>query len=238
MMVRMALAVALGICVVTGCANNPGAGTDTATRDAAPSTAPTTTSTTTPATTVDTRPKLFDGTPEVAPGTSVVDRLDLPIAITVPPGWTTFADVALLGPDGSYLAFWNILDVYQDACRWTIGGAGIGPTVADLVAGLIAQVGTETTEPRPVEVDGFTGTELGLSASPDLDFAVCDEGEFNVWTQPNGPERGYLVPGESETLWILDLDGSRGVINFGSFGPMSPAAAAQIADMLASLDIG
>jgi hypothetical protein len=210
----------------------------TPTADASTTTKPTTTSATMPTTTTEPRPELFDDSPEVAPGNYVVDRLAVPIAITVPPGWMTFADIALLGPDGSYLAFWNILDVYLDACRWKLGQAGIGPTVADLVAGLVAQVGTETAEPRSIEVDGYTGTELGLSSWPSLDFAACDDGEFNLWTQPDGPERGHIVPGETETLWILDLDGSRGVINFGSFGPMTPAAGAQIADMLASLDIG
>jgi hypothetical protein len=277
-MLRTALRLALGICIVTACASNVDDRASSAANRAAASTAPTsstpntpdatstsemttitatpstsgiaptadtsttvtqaTTSTTLPTTTIETRPELFDGSPEVAPGTYVVDRLAVPMAITVPPGWTTFADVALLGPDGSYLAFWNVLDVYLDACRWKLGEAGIGPTVADLVAGLVAQEGTDTAEPHSVEVDGFTGTELGLSSPPSLDFAACDDGEFNLWTQPNGPERGHIVPGEAETLWILDLDGSRGVITFGSFGPITAAASEQIADMLASLNIG
>jgi hypothetical protein len=189
------------------------------------------------ATTVDTRTPLFDGTPEVAPGSYVVDRLAVPIGLTVPAGWSTFGDFALLGPDGSYVAFWNVADVFRDACHWTGGIAGIGPEVEDLVAGLVDQSGSDTTEPRPLDVDGFTGSELVLSA-PAVDFTTCDGGDFKVWVESDGGERFYDRPGETETLWILDLAGTRGVINFGSFGPMSAAAKAQIEEIVGSLDIG
>jgi hypothetical protein len=190
-----------------------------------------------PATTTDSRPRLFDHDGELAPGTYVVDTLGRPIHITVPAGWSTFGAFALVGPDGSYLAFWDVADVFLDACRANSGLAGIGPTVADLVAGLGAQGGSETTDPLPLAVDGFDGTELVLSAPPSVDFASCDGGEFRVWIDDEGGDRFYSAPGEVETLWILDLDGERGVINFGSVGPMSGEAQAQIEAMLASLDI-
>ena len=87
-----------------------------------------------------------------------------------------------------------------------------------------------------MQVDGFAGTELVVSA-PLADFAACDDGVFNVWIEHSGAVRSYLQPGETETLWILDLAGTRGVINFGSFGPMSAAAKAQIEEMVGSLDL-
>ena len=225
-----------GLCIfATGCtadanpASTSVAGQPTIASPAAP--AATTSTATGP-------PNLFNSGPDVAPGTYSVNSFDVPIEITVPAGWTTWEDMGLDGPDSSYLTFFTVNDVYLDACNWPAGKAGIGPTVDDLVAGLVAQKSLQTTTPQPLDIDGFTGVELVVTSAADIDFASCYTGEFAVWTVAGGYQIPLDTPGEQRTVRILDLNGDRAVIVSGSSGTLMPGTDAQIKQMVDSLELG
>ena len=64
------------------------------------------------------RSPLFDGEPEVAPGTHVADGFGVPFEITVPDGWTEFGGFALLGPDDTFVSFWSPTALPTNACQW------------------------------------------------------------------------------------------------------------------------
>ena len=131
-------------------------------------------------------------------------------------------------------------DVYKDPCNWGAGKAGIGRTVDDLVAGLQSQPGLVTSAPRPLNVDGFTGTELVFSTPADLELSTCYTGTFALWSiESAGPIDRQIDsrPGDTGTVWIFDLNGKRGVISFGSDDPKSDTSA-QLKYMVGSLTIG
>jgi len=184
-------------------------------------------------------PNLFNSGPEVPPGTYSVDSFDVPIKITVPAGWSTWMDMGLDGPDSSYLTFYTVQDVYLDACNWAAGKAGIGPTVDDLVIGLLGQKNLQTTTPQPLNIDGYTGVELVTTSQSD--YTSCYTGTFAVWTLPTSPANLQITmdkPGEVRTVRILDLNGDRAVIVSGSWGTPTAATDAQIDEMIASIEIG
>ena len=203
----------------------------------APSTdAPTTTTTAAPAAPA---PRLFDQAGPLAAGTYLVDKFGTPLHVTVPAGWTTFGDFVLMSPEGfeaGYLGFWDVDDVNLDACHWN-GRANVGPSVDELVAGLVGQLGMDVTAPTAIEVDGRAGQAVTLSPA-DVDPATCDEGTVSPWFEADGDSRFYAAPGETETVWIVDLDGHRAVLNAGSVVEVTPATRAQLDEMLASIRIG
>jgi hypothetical protein len=183
--------------------------------------------------------RLFDREGTLDAGTYQVDKFGTPLQVTVPAGWSTFGDFALLSPEGfeaGYLGFWDVDDVNLDACHWH-GRANVGPSVDDLVAGLVSQHGMDVTEPTAIELDGRPGQAVTLSPA-DVDPATCDEGVVSPWFEPDGDSRHYAAPAETEVLWIVDLDGHRAVINTGSVAEMTPATRAQLDEMLASIRIG
>ncbi len=175
----------------------------------------------------------------LAAGTYLVDKFGTPLHVTVPAGWTTFGDFVLMSPEGfeaGYLGFWDVDDVNLDACHWN-GRANVGPSVDELVAGLVGQLGMDVTAPTAIEVDGRAGQAVTLSPA-DVDPATCDEGTVSPWFEADGDSRFYAAPGETETVWIVDVDGRRAVLNAGSVVDVTPATRAQLDEMLASIRIG
>lgn len=239
-------AFVLGLCLfAAGCTSDAG-GAVTSTSSVgdptspAPATSAAPTFTSGSSSTVDGLPKLPAGIDvPVEPGTYVLDGLGTPIEVTVPAGWTAFDGVVLHAPDNAYLAFltgpW---DVYTDACQWVDAEAKTGPSVADLVTGLVAQVPTTNTPPRDMTVDGYSGTELTVASPPDLDFSTCYGGQYTLMINELRMQSPMLTPGESQTMWILDLNGERGIVTYGSLTSTSPATKAQLDAMLDSLKLG
>ena len=239
--------VTLSCCMAAVLASACGGSDDTTTAPPDPpttgattATAPTTTTTPEtpkPTTTVSgpPAPRLFDKEDPVEAGTYVVDKFGEPMHVTVPAGWSTFGDFALLSPEGfelGYLSFWDVDDVNLDACHWN-GRAKVGSSVDDLVAGLVGQLGMDVSEPTAIEVDGRAGQSLTLSPA-DVDPATCDEGTISPWFEADGDSRFYASPAETETVWVLDVDGHRAVITAGSVLGMTPTTRSQLDDILTS----
>jgi hypothetical protein len=235
------------VALVAGCAGDDGSSAappPTTGRPAVTTTEPppATTTTDAPGTTTATppvAPPLFDRAGPLEAGTYLVDKFGTPLHVTVPAGWSTIGDFAVLSPDGfesGYLGFWAVDDVNLDACHWR-GRANVGPSVDDLVAGLVGQLGMDVTEPTAIEVDSRPGQALTLSPA-DVDPATCDEGIVSPWFEADGDSRFYRTPTELETVWVVDLDGHRALVSAGSVVDMTPATRSQLDEMLASIRIG
>jgi hypothetical protein len=231
----------LALCVAVAILSAACSGSDASSADPRPgattSAAPTTTNPTAPP--AAPAPRLFDQD-VLDTGTYLVDKFGTPLHVTVPAtGWSTFADYALTSPEGfevGYIGFWEVDDVTLDACHRN-ERANIGPSVDELVTALVAQGGMDVTEPAPIDVDGRAGQSVTLSPA-DVDPATCDDGVVSPWFESDGDARFYVQPSETETLWIIDIDGRRAVINVGSVIQMTPATRAQLDEMLASIRIG
>ncbi len=121
--------------------------------------------------------------------------------------------------DGQGMSAWTVGNVYAEPCHWsgTLLDPPIDPSVDGLVAGLANQKETHATAPADVSLSGYTGKYLELTTPARIDPADCDGGEFRTWTHSMGGQRN-TEPGQRDLLWIVDVDGTRVVID-SALGP-------------------
>jgi hypothetical protein len=171
--------------------------------------------------------------------------------ITVPQGWQ-MVDGWIVNrprPDRDIppvaVQFWDVDQVYGHPCQWDGTLFQPGPTVDDLANALVDVPMRNATEPIEVTIDGYAGMYLEWSVPADLEvigdseFPACDstsEGhnDFLSWTGKGwGTDRFHQGAGQVDQLWILDIDGSRLVIDAFS---MPYATAEERTELLAVVE--
>ena len=202
---------------------------------------------------------------QYGPGTYFVDEINgtptARISFTVGAGWKDISPgEEIMQPDIGGINFSRPDRVFSDACHWSDGYyPGPVATVDGLVAAFSQQGGwVDVTGPSDISVDGYAGKALQRSAPAEL--SDCSTMGFHYsprirheWEGGRPPvlrsweNAGPYEPGEVETLWILDIDGTVVVINTRLFpsattgakalaGP-SAAARAEFAAVLDSIRI-
>jgi hypothetical protein len=124
------------------------------------------------------------------------------------------------------MGFADVANLYKDPCHWQTAGVTnppVGPSVEDLVDAFAAQADFTASTPTKVSLAGFSGSYVELTLDAGLDFSNCDEGTVHSWVDVNGRSRYYQGPGQIEQFWILDVGGTRLVIE-GSFFPEASVA--------------
>ena len=134
-------------------------------------------------------------------------------------------------PDDHGIIFVIVNNVYADACD---PGAGamtpeLGPTVDDLATALATQAGTESSDPVPVTIDGHDGLYLDYSYPGD----EC--AHLTRWPTSAGDR--LALSGERDQVWILDVDGTRLVVDAFSFPGTSDEDLAEMREMIENLDL-
>jgi hypothetical protein len=161
--------------------------------------------------------------------------------------------------DLGFMVFSRPYAVFSDACHaGAAGDSGPVATVDGLVAALIEQRGwADVTAPSDISVDGYAGKAFQRTVPADI--SDCETAIYGPRTKPanlftTSPRfrswEGYpgglfelYEPGEVETLWVLDIDGTVVVIHTrllpsvttGARALAGPSAAAR-ADFAAVLD--
>jgi hypothetical protein len=156
--------------------------------------------------------------------------------------------------DLSFMALSHPGVVFSDACHWE-NGYQLGPvdTVDGLVAALREQRGwAEVTDPSDISVDGYAGKAFQRTAPADM--SDCDTTfwgphfyhAFQSWQREEGALTPitagnfaglFYDPGQIETLWVLDIDGTVVVINTRPRPEASAAARVELAAVLDSIRI-
>jgi hypothetical protein len=134
-------------------------------------------------------------------------------------GYTGLNGVVFGTDGGQGMSAWTVANVYADPCRWagTLLDPPIDPSVDGLVAGLASQKGRHATPATDVSLSGFTGKDMEVTTPSRMDPADCDGGEYRTWTHPLGGQRS-LEPDQRDLLWIVDVEGTRVVID-SALGP-------------------
>ena len=149
------------------------------------------------------------------PGTYVVSTLDPDfdashrITITVPDGYEGFEGFAVLSRGTQTgVSAWVVGNVYDDPCHR--GGTPLDPTVVPpvdrLVVALTDQRGVRASTPIDIEIDGFAGVYLERTVPTRTKLTDCDGHEFRTWLGTDYSAR-YILPGQLDLLWIVDVDG-------------------------------
>jgi hypothetical protein len=169
------------------------------------------------------------------------------LLLTVPaPGWFTI-DTWFLGKDVVGDDFYDITlipydvgNVYRDPCDWQGHPLDppVGPTVDDLAAALVAQDGPGAPAPTDVTVGGYAGKKVELSIPESVDTHACDSGDYGRWSPAANPS--WYGPftygrGQHDTVYILDVDGTRQVIDTNYQPGTSEADLAELEQLMASI---
>lgn len=165
------------------------------------------------------------GLNEIAPGGAEIP----PILITVPDGWNSLDGWVLhrgaLGEPSVAVMFWDVDEVYGHPCQWSGTLFDPGPSVEDLTDALVDIPLRNASPPTDVTLDGYAGKYLEWSVPADIEmndegnFPECDAGpdghhDFNSWTGNGWASNRYQQgPGQVDQLWILDVNGSRLVVD-------------------------
>jgi hypothetical protein len=191
------------------------------------------------------------------PGTYFIDPdLDpstpLRVVYEVPfEGWSMWIGATKVGDDGHVaVSITTVTNLVRHGCRdhsWA--DPPVGPSVDHLAAALADLAPFRVTSPpRDVTIYGYSGKYLELTV-PDLRvegegddrrFAGCIDGNLKSWVAAiDAAEEGDAFygyngePGRTEEFWILDVDGTRLVIEAN----WSPASTRKdVAEMRAILD--
>jgi hypothetical protein len=165
-------------------------------------------------------------------------------------GWAQWIGAAKPADDGFVMvSITTVTNLVRHGCRdhsWT--DPPVGPSVDDLAAALADLAPFRVTSPpTDVTIYGYRGTHLELTV-PDLPvegegddrrFARCAGGTLKSWvaaidTAAGDAFYGYNgEPGRTEEFWILDVDGTRLMIE-ANWSPASPGK--DVAEMRAILD--
>jgi hypothetical protein len=160
-------------------------------------------------------------------------------------GWSQWIGAAKFSGGGHVgVSITTVSNLVRHGCRdhsWA--DPPVGPSVDDLTTALadLAPFWV-TSEPEDVTIYGYRGKYLELTVpgeGNDRSFAGCIDGKLKSWvaaidTEPGDAFYGYNgEPGRTEEFWILDVDGTRLVIE-ANWSPASPRE--DVAEMRAILD--
>jgi hypothetical protein len=165
-------------------------------------------------------------------------------------GWSMWIGAVKFAEDGHVgVSITTVTNLVQHGCRdhsWA--DPPVGPSVDDLATALAHLAPFKVTSPpTDVTIYGYRGKHLELTV-PDLPveevggdrrFTGCEEGKLKSWvgfvdTAEGDAFYGYNgEPGRTEEFWILDVDGTRLVIE-ANWSPASPRE--DVAEMRAILD--
>ena len=189
--------------------------------------------------------ELLESDAPLEPGTYYIDPdLDpstpLRVVYEVPfEGWGMWIGAAKPSDDGDHVmvSITTVTNLVRHGCRnhlWA--DPPVGPSVNDLATALADLAPFRVTSPpKDVTIYGFRGKHLELTV-PDLPvegegddrrFTGCMDGNLKSWvaaidTVEGDAFYGYAAePGRTEEFWILDVDGTRLVIE-ANWSPDSP----------------
>jgi hypothetical protein len=153
------------------------------------------------------------------------------ITIDVADGYAGFERWAAIksGTSQTAVSTMAIGDVYADACQWKgalLDRSAISST-DEVVAALTSQKGLRVSTPTDVTLDGFAGTYMERRVPARTNLSDYDGGQFWVYLDASRGSPGgsrYLVPGELQLLWILDVEGVPLVLD----ASLNPGTSAQI----------
>jgi hypothetical protein len=158
-------------------------------------------------------------------------------AYTVPDGWAGIGGTDFVlaangnsAPDGAGVGgsrgAWLLSDPCQNGQNPDIP---VGPTVDDFVNALADHPLLDVTTPVAVTLDGYSGKYVDLQVP--LDISQCDV--YRPW-EPGLYARG---PGHRWHLWILDVEGTRVIVQAMDYAGTSAQHRAELQAIVDSIQI-
>jgi hypothetical protein len=219
---RPTLAIAtLTISILSGCSGAAPAPIPTSTRAPTPSPAPTASPAVRPAPSLS-PPGARELPPDaMEPGTYFGEFEGTRYTFSIPDAeWNNYPENGCCtiftggDTDGAIIFFeGDYTSLYARACHSAGTEFEFGPTVDDLANALLSLQDFEVSEPTDVVLSGFLGKRVRLTVPMDVDVtdSDCYEGNYSLF-----PGRHYQAAGQTDDIWILDVNGDRMVPTFAT----------------------
>ncbi len=145
-------------------------------------------------------------------------------------GWLTRGPEGSGDPQSVWAPIWNVDGVVADPCTRTAGPSGQTATeLADAVASL---PGTDlVTAPEDVTVGGRPAKHVVIKVRDDIE---CSPTSFKMWGV-GGILRFATALGETNRVWIVDVNGSRFWFEAETYEGAGPELEQEIQDMVDSI---
>ena len=173
----------------------------------------------------------------------VPDPPPIPLAVTVPEGWTASTEFHLLeptaagveSPAGAGLVMgWtsNTVGLNSDPCSSVsheLPDVKVGPGVDDFVDAVVSQKWPHVTAPVDTRVGGASGRYFTLTGPGPADLSECEE--WRPW------DPGFYAQGPNNkwAVWVLDVGGRRVLIVAQHFPGTSAKTVAPLRQMVDSI---
>lgn len=173
------------------------------------------------------------------------------VLVTVPDGWNNGGWlINKPTPDHEVppisIQLWDVEEVFGHPCQWDGTLMPPGSTVDDLATALATVPDRNATEPVDVTLGNYSGKYLEWSVPADQEYdefgnAVgCDRsegiGEFRSWTGDGMASlRYHQGTGQLDRLWIMDIEGSRIVIDAFEMPYATDADRAELTQVVESI---
>jgi len=180
-----------------------------------------------------------DSWSEIEPGNHVIATPQMRIHLTMPAGWKGDETGIGLFPGvwtGSlYLApaTYEVSYVLTDVCaaEADIDLIAVGPTVDDLTTALVNQTGIQRSGPTDVTLGGYPARKFVLNLLPS-----CPTRD-GLWADASRTYGLGLRHGETGTVYVVDVNGSRLIITSSAMNGASSEHVAQLEAIAASIEI-
>ena len=158
---------------------------------------------------------------------------------TVPEGWQgirgeTFANLFQTSDDFQAGSINLSLpdNFYLDPCDTNAGlwDPPLGPTVDDFVTALANVPGYTTTDPVDADLFGFHGKYMEETGPASV--AACGDGFSHAWQTKDNETAEYLMDGQHNRLWVLDVDGVRLLVSLTDSVAVPHASGTDPVDMV------
>jgi hypothetical protein len=145
-----------------------------------------------------------------------------------------------LPPDknAAWLLSWSIDGVYADPCGH-VPSPTLSPSAADLASAVATLPGAELVSgPTDVTLDGRVATFVSISIPEDV---ACPPRSFLLWwddadCDAEGPcERWVTGLGETQYVWIFEIDGQHVWIEAETYKDASPALVQEVQQIVESI---
>jgi hypothetical protein len=143
--------------------------------------------------------------------------------------------------------FWYVANIYADPCLFTSGRLDppVGPSVEDLAEALASRPRPSVSDPRDITLAGYSGKflEIKFPGGPDRLEAFAGDEECRsprlarLWVSPDGGARDVIGPGMHDRVWILDVNGTRLLVNAVTTPQTSAQDRTELYQIIESIEI-
>lgn len=133
-------------------------------------------------------------------------------------------------PGSVWAPVWNVDSVVADPCTRTAGP--LAQTATELADAVASLPGTDlVTAPEDVTVGGYPAKHVVIKVPDDIE---CAKGSFYMWGI-GGIYRFATALGETNRVWIVDMNGTRFWFEAETYEGASPELEQEIQDMVDSI---